>query len=659
MKKSLFALCVLAVLIGSFLGSVWVHNWRAGEKEGEQAGRRVLYYVDPMNPAHTSNEPGLAPCGMPMEPVYEEDESGGAGSSLRYMPPGTAKISTEKQQLIGIQVEKVEMTSHAHALRTLGRVAADENLTYRLIANTEGWVQDVQGSTTGSLVQENQLMALIHTYSVDFYTWQQQYLTYTAYQRPPGTQVPRVRLPRAQQFEGQQVEAQQLESHLHGSQPVEMPQPEAHRHELEQPEGMRPEVEQPAAPSSGAPPSMAQEPGAPPGEVRRDRVPKTGAQDFYTKQLSTRNVLVDNYAYRSKLELLNAGLREEQLEELARTGQYQTQVEIRSPVRGFVLSRNVTPRQKSEKGAELFSVADLTRVWVLADVFEREASFVRPGTAARVTIPHRETTIEATVTDVLPQFDKMTRTLKVRLEVNNSDFALIPDMFVDVEFLITLPPAITVPVDAVLDAGLRRTVFVDVGNGFFEPRTVTTGWRRGGRVEVTQGIMPGERIVVSGNFLVDSESRMKLAAAGILGAPVKDPACGMEVYPDKARKDGLFVEQDGGIVYFCSSECKAQFQKEHGHNTEKPAPEQRPAQPVTPDEQSMSGFWRDPVCGMLLHASKARELGFKSEHQGKTYYFCSDQCKRQFDGARRRDLEKPAAGPDPKSVPGRGEHQHD
>jgi len=103
-----------------------------------------------------------------------------------------------------------------------------------------------------------------------------------------------------------------------------------------------------------------------------------------------------------------------------------------------VLARSVSPRQRSEKGAELFRVADLSRVWILVDVFEREAPYIRPGTTARVSLPHQGGIFETKVADVLPQFNAATRTLKVRLEADNPDFTLLPDMFVDVEFLITL-----------------------------------------------------------------------------------------------------------------------------------------------------------------------------------------------------------------------------
>ncbi|HET9753470.1 MAG TPA: hypothetical protein VFP52_10935, partial [Myxococcales bacterium] len=114
---------------------------------------------------------------------------------------------------------------------------------------------------------------------------------------------------------------------------------------------------------------------------------------------------------------------------------------------------------------------------------------------------------------VPPQFDPVSRSLKVRLEVENPGYLLRPDMFVDVELPLELPSAMTVPAGSVLDSGLRKTVFVDRGNGSFERRAVETGWRFGDRVEVRSGLSPGERIVVAGTFLLDSESRMRLGAA--------------------------------------------------------------------------------------------------------------------------------------------------
>ena len=146
-------------------------------------------------------------------------------------------------------------------------------------------------------------------------------------------------------------------------------------------------------------------------------------------------------------------------------------------------------------------------------------NYIRPGMSARISLPGQSKRYEARVSDVPPLFDAATRTLKVRLEMDNPKNVLRPEMFVDVEFQIPLPSAMTVPTSAVLDSGRKQTVFVALGDGFFEPRTVTTGWRSGDRVEIVEGLQPGEQIVISGNFLIDSESRMRLAAAGLSATP--------------------------------------------------------------------------------------------------------------------------------------------
>jgi RND family efflux transporter MFP subunit len=116
-----------------------------------------------------------------------------------------------------------------------------------------------------------------------------------------------------------------------------------------------------------------------------------------------------------------------------------------------------------------------------------------------------------------PEVDPITRTLKVRLNMDNPGVMLKPDMYADVEFRVNIPSKLTVPADAVLDAGERKTVFVDRGNGYFEPRQVKTGEREGDRIQILSGLSQGERIVTSGNFLIDSESQMKAAASGMGG----------------------------------------------------------------------------------------------------------------------------------------------
>jgi len=192
-------------------------------------------------------------------------------------------------------------------------------------------------------------------------------------------------------------------------------------------------------------------------------------------------------------------------------------------------------------------------------VFERDARLVENGKLVRVTVPGRKEVFAATMSEALPQFDNVTRTLKLRLEADNPGFALKPGMFVDVEFDVVLPPSLAVPADAIVDTGLRKTLFVDRGQGFFEPRQVETGWRIGDQVEVTRGLMAGERIVLSGTFLIDSESRMRAAARGIRGASATDPACGMEVDEKSAAAAGRKSDHQGRTFYFCSDSCKKSF----------------------------------------------------------------------------------------------------
>jgi YHS domain-containing protein len=210
-------------------------------------------------------------------------------------------------------------------------------------------------------------------------------------------------------------------------------------------------------------------------------------------------------------------------------------------------------------------------------------------------------------------------------------------MFMDVNLPVHLPAAITVPVDALLNSGLKNTVFVDRGQGYFEPRQVETGWRLGDRVEVTQGLSPGEKIVVSGNFLIDSESRMKLAAAGMLGEVNQDPVCGRNLDETKARAAGHFKEIDGKTYYFCSPKCQQQFEMvpERYASREDQASEPQ----IAKQESEVSGVKgeaqpsqtpsccpaatkaRDPVCGMEIEAAKAKESGHQSDFSDKNVLF--------------------------------------
>ncbi len=239
---------------------------------------------------------------------------------------------------------------------------------------------------------------------------------------------------------------------------------------------------------------------------------------------------------------------------------------VYAPSDGFVIARNITLDQRFDKGAELYRIADLSHVWVLADIFEKDREFLKPNAMAIVRYRGRE--LHARLSDSLPQFDPQTRTLKTRFELDNPGYNLRPDMFVDLEVHVEMPAAITVPADAVIDSGLRKTVYVARGNGLFEPRPVQTGWRLADRVQVTEGLQPGESIVVSSNFLIDSESRLKRTSTAPAPmpmadmAPPKDPVCGMTV--DPKAPSTLKKQYNGKTYYFCSDNCKKSFETNPG-----------------------------------------------------------------------------------------------
>jgi membrane fusion protein, copper/silver efflux system len=258
--------------------------------------------------------------------------------------------------------------------------------------------------------------------------------------------------------------------------------------------------------------------------------------------------------------LRSLGMSDRQIDEIRQKRVAAQKIDIYSPITGFILSRNLSPEQRFDKGTELYRIADISHIWVMTDIFEKDREFLKPGAKATVHYQGRE--LQAHMSDALPQFDPQSRTLKTRFELDNPGLMLRPDMFVDVELHVETPAAITVPADSVIDLGRRKTVYVESAGETIEPRTIETGWRLGDVVQVTSGLMPGERIVVSSNFLVDSESRMRTAALGTAATTsekVKDPVCGMSVDPN--GKTTIKKNIGGKTWYFCSDDCRKSFEE--------------------------------------------------------------------------------------------------
>jgi membrane fusion protein, copper/silver efflux system len=208
--------------------------------------------------------------------------------------------------------------------------------------------------------------------------------------------------------------------------------------------------------------------------------------------------------------LLTTGMSPVQIDEMAQTRVVAPTIKVTSPVDGFVVARNVSAGEKFDRGTELFRIADLHHVWILADVPAADVQYVKPGMTATIRVGGRSVPIHARVSsDLLAQFDPATQSMKVRVEAENPEFLLRPDMFVDVDVEVPYPPSILVPAEAIIASGLRNSVFVERTAGVFEARDVEVGRQIGTRVAIERGLEPFERIAVSGTFLLDSESRMK------------------------------------------------------------------------------------------------------------------------------------------------------
>jgi Cu(I)/Ag(I) efflux system membrane fusion protein len=587
-RSYIFFAIALVVVLGA---AAAFNSFRSQGQNTAQSAKTILYYQCPMHPGFKSDRPGIAPCcGMEMEPVYAGSQTAGTEAQAA-LPPGAVKISTEKQQAIGVRVGVVAKSTSERTLRLLGRVAPDETRLYKMKAAADGWVQEVYPVTTGSFVKKGQPLASFYT--PDFFVTGQNYIAalFNLDRKYPNTE----------------------------------------------------------------------------------------------KTVQTFEDI-----------LLGYGADEAQIEEIKETRQVSRSILLRAPATGFVLLREAFEGLRFQKGDELFRIADLERVWIYADLYENEARYIRAGATADLIHPQMGQHFTARVSDVLPQFDGSTRTLKVRLEVNNPRYTLRPDMFVDVSFPLHVPPSLTVPAEAVLDSGIRKMVFVDLGDGVLEPRRVETGWRMNDRIEILKGLMEGEKIVVSGNFLIDSESRLQGLASGYNVSAEIDPVCGMSVDPEKpgtltsaiqgktyyfcsasckqkfdsdpqrylpkeqalqpapvvARtaapsRDHVVVDPvcgrtvdpkttmlmsvlNGRTYYFCSETCKAAFDRVKG------AQSIAPAEPIT--KPPTDGMTVDPVCGMSVDSTKPG--AFKSVLEGKTYYFCSESCKETFDKDPRAYLPK-------------------
>jgi len=220
--------------------------------------------------------------------------------------------------------------------------------------------------------------------------------------------------------------------------------------------------------------------------------------------------LLESLYQTARERLLLWGLSEAQVGEIIQDRKPRLRLTYYSPFTGYVIEKNALLGEYAKAGMNLYKIADLSRIWVFADIYESELSFIKTGQQARITSPYNsEISLTGKVDYVYPTIDNKTRTAKVRLVFSNPDLHLKPEMYANVEIAVKSDHQLMIPETAVLNTGKRHIVFVAHGNGRFEPREIKTGRKAERYYTILEGLQAGELIVKSGNFLIDAEAHVQ------------------------------------------------------------------------------------------------------------------------------------------------------
>lgn len=207
-----------------------------------------------------------------------------------------------------------------------------------------------------------------------------------------------------------------------------------------------------------------------------------------------------------------------QIAELERSGKALKTLVLHAPYAGVITRKNANEGMFAQKGVELFTISDISSVWVYADIYEYELPWVKVGQTARIQLPYQRKPLTGKISTIYPYVETKTRTVKVRIDLKNTSFELKPDMYVSVRLEAqSVLDVLAIPVEAVLNSGEKQTVFVALGEGKFEPRQIKLGIQgEEGYVQVVQGLLKNESVVTSAQFMLDSESTLREAIQKML-----------------------------------------------------------------------------------------------------------------------------------------------
>ena len=426
---------------------------KAGDVDSK-TGKKIKYWVAPMDPTYIRNEPGKSPMGMDLVPVYEE-----AGEEQE--PSSTVRIDPVTRQNMGLRLGAVKRKALSRTIRAFGTITYNETTRYAVNTKFNGWVEKLHVDFVGEHVEQGQ--PLFEIYSPELFTAQREYLM------------------ALQQHNGLSKSA-----------------------------------------SSGV---------------------HSGTQRLLE-------------AARTRLKFWD--LSDAQIDEIQARRAIKKTLTIYSPARGVVTHKNAFEGHYVQAGVHQYEIADLSTVWVEVDIYEYELPWVRKGMPAEMDLAYLPgERFQGEVLFIYPYVDAMTRTAKLRLRFDNPEMKLKPGMYANVHLRSRLEGSpLVIPQEAVIDSGVRQVVFVAKGKGRFEPREVILGIEGDHYdVEVRQGLQEGEQIVVSGQFLLDSESRLQEAIQKMLAAgqrqsqeePADAEALDMEgLTMEELNMDELTMEDMGG-----------------------------------------------------------------------------------------------------------------
>jgi Cu(I)/Ag(I) efflux system membrane fusion protein/cobalt-zinc-cadmium efflux system membrane fusion protein len=397
-----------------------------------KTGKKIKYWVAPMNPKYIRDEPGKSPMGMDLVPVYEEE--GG-----EKVPASVIRIDPVTMQNMGVRLARVKRKPLVKTIRTYGSVTYDERRMKIASAWVGGRIDKLYVDFTGIEVKKGDPLAEI--YSPELVSTQQEFIL-------------------------------ALET--------------------------------------------------------RGRIWSLGNQ----RALMSATDLVEA----TRQRLLLWGISKEQIDEIERTRKGRTHLTIHAPTGGIVIDKKVFDGQYVKEGERLYTIADLTRVWVDVDIYEYELPWVYDGMPAQMELPYIPgRRFKGRVLYVYPYMEEKTRTARLRLEFENPGYKLKPGMYANVHLKPTVAKnSLVVPQEAVINTGVRQLVFISRGQGKFAAREVETGLEgNDNELQVLKGLQEGEEIVVSAQFMLDSESRLREAVQKMLeiaqGSPGETKMDGAEM----------------------------------------------------------------------------------------------------------------------------------